>query len=139
MPILIQGQVRDNPKIESEEVKANWGKVYDWKNIVAKAGYGIMHQEASQVSWDLVLTKHIPGQLLEKYRRAAMKKTSVRQLEDETWYGAIPGFEGVWANEEALRDCLNVLDEVLLDWLLLKIECEDKDIPVVEGIDLNVL
>jgi hypothetical protein len=45
----------------------------------------------------------------------------------------------VWANEETQRDCLNVLDEVLVDWLLLKIQDEDRDIPVLENIDLNVL
>jgi predicted RNase H-like HicB family nuclease len=87
----------------------------------------------------LVLTKHIPWQLVERYRRASMRRAKHRQLEDGSWYAEIPGFEGVWASEETLQDCLNVLDEVLLDWLLLKIEHEDRDIPVVEGIDLNVL
>ena len=54
-------------------------------------------------------------------------------------YLEIPDFEGVWASGEDMRECLNELDEVLLDWLLLKIEDEDKDIPLIDGIDLNVL
>lgn len=83
--------------------------------------------------------KHIPRGLVRKYTRAAMKRASPRKLEDGTWYADIPGFEGVWANEKTLQDCLNVLDEVLLDWILLKIDHEDRDLPVVEGIDLNVL
>lgn len=140
MPIIIERQLRENPYVRFKEAEAaKWGEVRPVNDVIARPGYNLVRQEASQDSMQLVLTKHIPQQFVEKYRRAVMKRVEQRRLEDGTWYADIPGFEGVWANEETLQDCLNVLDEVLLDWLLLKIENEDRDIPVIEGIDLNFL
>ena len=141
MPVEQIGQVAGNPEIRFEEALApKWAQMGHMESVVAR-GYSLVKQLTSQEEYQLVLTKYIPQQLVEKYRRAAMKKVLQKKLEDDTWYAEIeiPGFEGVWASEETLRDCLNVLDEVLLDWLLLKIESEDKDIPVVEHIDLNAL
>jgi len=102
-------------------------------------GYTLVVRMLSQDSSELVVTKPIPYQSMERYCRAAMKKAEYRKFEDETYYAEIPLFKGVWAREETLQDCLNVLNEVLVDWLLLKIHTEDHDIPVLEGIDLNSL
>ncbi len=140
MPIIVEGQLRANPQLRSKEADpGQWDEVRDADRVAAKHGYTLVRQLQSKDSYQMILTKHIPKQRIEKYLRAAMKKASARQLEDGMWYADIPGFDGVWANEEGLQDCLNVLDEVLLDWLLLKIEDEDRDIPVLEGIDFNVL
>lgn len=109
------------------------------EGLVLKAGYTIVQQVTSKESNRLVLSKHVPEQLFERYLRAVEKKVAARQLPDGTWFAEIEGFSGVWANNEALPDCLTVLRDVLIDWLLLKIEHEDRDIPVVEGIDLNIL
>ena len=109
------------------------------EGILLKAGYNLVQQLASQGSSKLILSKHIPEQLFERYLRAAEKKVVARQLANGTWFAEIEGFSGVWANEEVLPNCLGVLRDVLIDWLLLKIEHEDRDIPVVEGIDLNVI
>jgi predicted RNase H-like HicB family nuclease len=87
----------------------------------------------------LVPSKHIPQTHFELYRKTALKHAAVRQLDDQTWYAEIPEFPGVWANEDNPLDCLTVLDEVLTEWLLFKIEHEDRDIPVIEDIDLNVI
>ena len=141
MQVEVLGQIQDNPKVEFDEaMPAEWGEVPRLMNrFIAMTGYNLFEQLASQDSLQLALTKHIPWQLVERYRRAAMRKADLRQLEDETWFVEIPDFEGVWASGEDMRECLNELDEVLLDWLLLKIEDEDKDIPLIDGIDLNVL
>ena len=141
MPIVIEKEL-DNPKVVSKEAEAaRWDQVQGADSSVGVHGYSLVQQIASQDFYKLVLTKQIPSQLIERYRRLAMKKASFEQLDDGTWYAdiEIPGFEGVWSNEDNLKDCLNVLDEVLMDWLLLKIQDEDRDIPVLEGIDLNVL
>lgn len=34
-----------------------------------------------------------------KYIQAAMKRAEYEVLNDNTFYGSIPGLEGVWANE----------------------------------------
>ncbi len=108
-------------------------------SLVAKAGYNLARQLTSQESVQLVLTKHIPLQLVERYRRLVMRQADTRKLDDGSYYAEIRGFEGVWADGENIHECLNALNEVLFDWLLLKIEAEDRDIPVVADIDLNVL
>jgi predicted RNase H-like HicB family nuclease len=77
------------------------------------------------------------GQLVEKFLVAAMKKALHSQLEDGTWWAEIPGFKGVWANAGSLKGCLEELKEVLHEWLLLKREHQDRDIPIIEEINLN--
>ncbi len=42
-------------------------------------------------------------------------------LKDGTYFGEIPGANGVWANAENLEDCREELREVLEDWVLLKV------------------
>ena len=57
--------------------------------------------------------------MLTEYIEAAMKKAKYKILEDATYFGEIPDFSGVWADESTLEDCRRVLREVLEDWLLL--------------------
>ena len=60
--------------------------------------------------------------------RAAMRTAKYEILSDDgTFYGQIPGFDGVWANAPALEDCRNELEEVLEDWILLRVS---KDLPL---------
>ena len=84
-------------------------------------------------------TKHLPGELLERYLQEALKQTVHSILDDGTLFAEIPGFDGVWASDDDLVACIAQLREALLDWLVLKIEQDDRDIPVVAGINLNVL
>ncbi|TYO94525.1 type II toxin-antitoxin system HicB family antitoxin [Desulfallas thermosapovorans] len=50
----------------------------------------------------------------------AMAKAKYKQLDDGTYYGEIPEYPGVWANERTLEECRRVLQEVLEEWLILK-------------------
>ena len=59
--------------------------------------------------------------MLTKYIQAAMNHAQYEILEDKTFYGSIPGFQGVWANETALEACRQELQEVLEDWILLSV------------------
>lgn len=82
----------------------------------------------------------LPMQIIEKYAEIASQRYSVlKRLPDGTWFAEIPGFAGVWANEDSRQEVLGSLEEVLLEWIVLKIEHKDRDLPVVEEIDLNVL
>jgi len=78
----------------------------------------------------------IPAQTLTQYCKAALERAHFEQLDDETWYAEIPGFAGVWANEPTQELCRQVLGEVLEEWLALKLEDADDDIPVLAGINL---
>ena len=65
-----------------------------------------------------------------------MKQAHYEILEDKTFYGAIPGFQGVWANEPTLEACREELQEALEDWVLLGVSLKH-ELPVVDGIELK--
>ena len=76
--------------------------------------------------------------MLTKYIQAAMRKAKYEILPDDgSFYGEIPGFDGVWANAESLEACREELAEVLEEWLLLGIS-RNHPLPVVEGIELTI-
>jgi len=59
--------------------------------------------------------------MLTQYIAAAMRKAKYEVLaEDGTYYGKIPGFEGVWANTSSLEACREELAEVLEEWVRLR-------------------
>ncbi len=76
--------------------------------------------------------------MLTRYVEAAMRKAHYEILPDDgTFYGEIPGFNGVYSNADTLETCREELKEVLEDWLLLRIS-QHLPLPVVDGIDLTI-
>lgn len=75
--------------------------------------------------------------MITQYVRAAMSRARYEQLEDGSWYGEIPGFQGVYANTDTREECARELQEVLEEWLVLSLDGH-LPIPVVEGIDISV-
>ena len=57
--------------------------------------------------------------MLTAYIQTAMQQAQYKILEDGSYFGEIPDFQGVWASEQTLEDCRRVLQEVLEEWLLL--------------------
>ena len=58
--------------------------------------------------------------MLTDYIQAALRRAKYEILvEDQTYYGSIPGFQGVWANAGTLEVCREELREVLEDWIVL--------------------
>jgi predicted RNase H-like HicB family nuclease len=57
--------------------------------------------------------------------------------DDGTFYGEIPGFEGVYANADNLEACRNELEEVLEEWIFLRVS-RNLSLPIVEGIELAI-
>jgi len=77
--------------------------------------------------------------MLTEYIRAAMRKAKYEILPDDgTYYGEIPGFEGVWANSDTLEDCREELEEVLEEWLFLSVS-KNLPIPKVDNLELKIL
>ncbi len=75
--------------------------------------------------------------MLSKYIQAAMERAHYEILEDGTYYGEIPECRGVWATAETLEACRRELQEVLEEWLILKIRDGDP-LPALEDVRLEV-
>jgi len=63
--------------------------------------------------------------MLSRYIHEAMNRARYKKLDDGTYFGEIAGVAGVWANEKTLNRCQEVLQEVLEEWLILKIRDHD--------------
>jgi predicted RNase H-like HicB family nuclease len=76
--------------------------------------------------------------MLTEYIRAAMRRAHYEILEDDgTFYGEIPGFDGVWANAETLEGCREELEEVLEGWIVLSLS-RNLPLPTLDGISLEI-
>lgn len=62
--------------------------------------------------------------MLTEYIRAAMHQARYEILSDSTFYGEIPGFQGVYANAKTLEGCREELQEVLEGWIILGLQLD---------------
>ena len=74
--------------------------------------------------------------MLTQYINAAMQKARYEILEDGTYYGEIPGLQGVYANESTLEATRAELQSALEDWLLFRL-VNGFSIPAIDNIDLT--
>ncbi|HEY3118734.1 MAG TPA: type II toxin-antitoxin system HicB family antitoxin [Chloroflexota bacterium] len=74
--------------------------------------------------------------MLTEYIRAALHQAQYEKLEDSTYYGEIPGLQGVYAGAATLELCREELQSALEDWILFGI-ANGFHIPPINGIDLN--
>ena len=74
--------------------------------------------------------------MFSEYVEAAIRRAVYRQLEDETFFAEIPGFEGVWGNGGSIEDCRTDLRDALEGWLVLGLWEKDEALPVVDGLSL---
>lgn len=51
--------------------------------------------------------------MLSKYIQSALGRSVYKQLDDQTWFAEIPGFEGVWANAATVEAYRTELAEAL--------------------------
>lgn len=81
----------------------------------------------------------LPVQLINRYAMLAAWRAETERLDDGTWYADIRNFPGVWAQGTSEEEVLKEVKSIVRDWTLLKIMDQDKDLPIVDEIDLNVL
>ena len=75
--------------------------------------------------------------MLAKLIDEAMEQAVYEIIEDEgTFWGEIPGCQGVWARHATLEGCRRELREALSDWIALRLRL-GLPIPVVADLDLN--
>ena len=77
--------------------------------------------------------------MLASYIDYAMEIAKYSMIEDEaSYWGEIPGLQGVWAKHRTLEGCRRELREALSDWLALRLRL-GLTIPILADIDLNKL
>lgn len=72
--------------------------------------------------------------MISEYISKKIKSAKYKLLKDGTYFGEIPGLRGVWASAKNLEDCRRELQEVLEDWLLLKVRSRER----VPGFEIKV-
>lgn len=72
-----------------------------------------------------------------RYIHNALRHAEYKKLDDGSWFAEIPGFDGVWANAATVEGCRDELEEVLGEWLVLKIRDGDP-LPVMDGLELAI-
>jgi len=76
--------------------------------------------------------------MLTAYIRAAMRKAKYEILTDDgTYYGEVPGFQGVYANAATLEACREELESTLEDWILFRVS-RNLPLPEADGLKLAV-
>ena len=75
--------------------------------------------------------------MVTRYIHEAMRRAEFKRLDNSSWFGEIPGLTGVWANEASSKQCRVILQEVLEEWLVLKIRDGDT-IPNLGRVKLSV-
>ena len=75
--------------------------------------------------------------MLAQYLDLAMELAGYEIIEDDhTYWGEIPGFQGVWAKHKTLTGCQRELREALSDWVALRLRL-GLEIPEVGRLNLN--
>ncbi|MHB8470729.1 MAG: hypothetical protein ACYDCH_13400 [Gaiellaceae bacterium] len=112
-----------------------------WPTRVVSQFEGITDERVSQdeALYAMLRQRPLPIQLIRQYAQLATRHAQLRRDEDGDWYAEIEGFAGVWAKEATPQETFKVLEDVVFEWVLLKIRDEDRDIPVLESLDLNAL
>ncbi len=76
--------------------------------------------------------------MFTRYIQAALRQAKYKILSDDgTFYGEIPNFQGVYANQDTLEATREELAEVLEEWILLRLSC-NLPLPMVDGIELSI-
>ena len=73
--------------------------------------------------------------MLRAYLDAAMRRAKYEILPDGSYYGDIPGMDGVWANAPTLEACREELASALEDWVVTGLQL-GHELPEVDGISL---
>ena len=74
--------------------------------------------------------------MLAHYLDVAMEMAQYEILEeDSTYWGEIPGLQGVWAKHQTLAGCQRELREALSDWVALRLRL---GLPIPELAQMNL-
>ena len=75
--------------------------------------------------------------MLAHFLDVAMEMAQYEIIEDDaSYWGEIPGLQGVWARHQTLAGCQRELREALSDWIALRLRL-GLEIPEIARINLN--
>ena len=75
--------------------------------------------------------------MLAQYMDTAMELANYEIIEDDgSYWGEIPGLQGVWARHATLAGCQRELREALSDWIALRLKL-GLEIPELARLNLN--
>lgn len=75
--------------------------------------------------------------MLAHFLDVAMEMAAYEIIEDDgSYWGEIPGLQGVWARHQTLAGCQRELREALSDWVALRLRL-GLEIPEIARINLN--
>ena len=74
--------------------------------------------------------------MLTNYITTAMHHAHFELMENGRFFGSIPPCPGVWAEGATLEACRDELQEVLEDWIVIRLR-QGLEIPAVEGVNIN--
>jgi predicted RNase H-like HicB family nuclease len=75
--------------------------------------------------------------MLAQYLELALELARYEIIEDDhSYWGEIPGFQGVWAKHATLTGCQRELREALSDWVALRLRL-GLETPEVGSLNLN--
>ena len=72
--------------------------------------------------------------MLSEYIEKKLAIARYKLLADGTYFGEITGLSGVWAEAKSLEQCRKQLQDVLEEWLLLKVRNREQ----VPGFKLKI-
>ncbi|MGH8558152.1 MAG: type II toxin-antitoxin system HicB family antitoxin [Methylococcales bacterium] len=76
--------------------------------------------------------------MLKNYLRAALYQARYEILPDDgSFYGEISPCNGVYANASTLEECREQLEEILEEWVLIRIY-KNLPLPVIDGHELKI-
>ncbi|MGI8777312.1 MAG: type II toxin-antitoxin system HicB family antitoxin [Acidimicrobiales bacterium] len=73
--------------------------------------------------------------LIDQWVALAVRHARVRRV-DDLYVADVAGLAGPWADGDTLGGAIASLTEVLADWVVLKLERGDTNIPPMEGVKL---
>lgn len=82
---------------------------------------------------------YVLEQLTERYVAAALRRVFVEMTEEGRFFLTVPILGDVWAEDLTEEGAMAKLIDVVRQWLLMKIEDHDRDLPVFGTLDLNWL
>ena len=88
---------------------------------------------------EMVPVLSLPGEMLDRYIEVALRSAVPHEIDGGHWYCELQAFPGVWADGESPKQCLDTLDEVLREWLVVKLVKRDTDVPIIDEIDLTAI
>lgn len=90
-------------------------------------------------NYELKREEIMPTQLIERYVDLALNRSLTEILDNGEYFVTVPLLKGVWATGNSVESAESDLRVTIFEWLELKIEDHDRDIPEIESINLNWL